>query len=96
LRAPCVANLETAKELLEFGVVDEGAKTLLDLRHCAQAPGCEDWRNCSCTVEDVWRAAAEPALPEARAPERAPTLGPADSGAGRPEEDDLQGAAPGS
>lgn len=66
MRAPCVANLDTAKELLEFGVVDEGAKTLVDLRHCAQTPGCEDWRNCSCTVEEVWRAAAEVTLPEPR------------------------------
>jgi len=65
VRAPCVANLDTAKELLEFGVTGEAAKTLVDLRHCAQTPGCEDWRNCTCTVEETWRAAAEP-LPEAK------------------------------
>ncbi len=65
MRAPCVANLDTAKELLEFGVVGEGARTLVDLRHCAQTPGCEDWRNCSSTVEQTWRAVAE-SLPEAR------------------------------
>jgi hypothetical protein len=56
VRAPCVAHLDTAKELLEFGVMNEGAQALVD----------EDWRNCSCTVEDTWRAAAEPALPEAK------------------------------
>ena len=94
MRAPCVANLETAKELLEFGVVDEGAKALLDLRQCAQTPGCEDWRNCSGTVEDVWRAAAEPVLPEARARERAPRRGRA--GAARPHEGQLQGSGSGS
>jgi hypothetical protein len=66
VRAPCVANLDTARELLEFGVVDEGARSLLELRRCAQTPGCEDWRNCSATLEDTWRAAAEVKLPEAR------------------------------
>ena len=66
MRAPCVANLDTAVELLEFGMMNEGAQALVDLRRCAQTPGCEDWRNCSCTVEDTWRAAAEPALPEAK------------------------------
>ena len=65
MRAPCVANLDTAKELLEFGVVGEGARTLVDLRRCAHTPGCEDWRSCSWTVEETWRAATEP-LPEAR------------------------------
>jgi hypothetical protein len=74
VRAPCVANLATAKELLEFGVIGEGAGTLLDLRRCARTPGCEDWRNCSCTVEETWRAAAEP-LPEARPRERGPEPG---------------------
>jgi hypothetical protein len=66
VRAPCVANLDTAKELLEFGVVGEAAKALLDLRRCAQVPGCEDWRNCSSTIEETWRCPAAP-LPEPKA-----------------------------
>lgn len=66
MKPPCVANLKTARALLEHGVVGEGAETLVDLRRCAQEPGCEDWRNCSCQVEETWRVAAEPALPEAR------------------------------
>jgi hypothetical protein len=64
VRAPCLGNLDTAKELLEFGILDEGARTLIDLRRCAQTPGCEDWQNCSFTVEQTWRA-AEP-LPARR------------------------------
>jgi hypothetical protein len=64
VRTSCIANLDTAKELLEFGVVDEGAKTLVDLRRCAQTPGCEDWRNCSSTVEETWRAAETAARPD--------------------------------
>jgi hypothetical protein len=66
VRAPCVANLKTAKELLEFGVTGEAAKALVDLRRCAQTPGCEDWQNCSSTIDEAWLAAAEP-LPEAKA-----------------------------
>ena len=66
MKTPCVADLDTAKELLEFGVVDEGARALVDLRRCAQAPGCADWRNCSSTVESAWRAAGDAELPEAR------------------------------
>ena len=46
-------------------MVDEGARALVDLRRCAQAPGCEDWRNCSLTVGNTWRAAGETELPDA-------------------------------
>jgi hypothetical protein len=66
VRAPCVANLDTAKELLEFGVIGEAAKALVDLHRCAQAAGCEDWQNCSSTVDETWRGPAKP-LPEAKA-----------------------------
>jgi hypothetical protein len=71
VRAPCVAHLDTAKELLDFGVVDEAAKALADLRRCAQTPGCEDWQNCDRTAQDTWRAATPP-LPEAKAQEESP------------------------
>jgi hypothetical protein len=57
VRARCLGNLDTAKELLEFGIIGEGARTLIDLRRCAQTPGCEDWQNCSSTVQETWRAA---------------------------------------
>ena len=74
MRAPCVAILDTAKELLEFGVVNEAAQSLVDLRVCAQEPGCKDWRNCSCQIEAAWRegthATPEP-NPEAVRRERA-------------------------
>jgi hypothetical protein len=66
MKPPCVANLNTARALLEHGVVGEGAETLVDLRRCAQEPGCEDWRNCSCQIQETWRVAAGPELPEAR------------------------------
>jgi hypothetical protein len=57
VRARCLGNLDTAKELLEFGIIGEGARTLIDLRRCAQTPGCEDWQNCSSTVQETWRVA---------------------------------------
>jgi hypothetical protein len=38
----------------------------VDLRRCAATPGCDDWRNCSSTVEGAWQDAGENALPEAR------------------------------
>jgi hypothetical protein len=60
VRAPCVAILDPAKELLEFGVVNEAAQSLVDLRRCAQEPGCEDWRNCSCQIDGTWREGTHP------------------------------------
>lgn len=72
MKAPCRANLKTARELLEHGIVDEGAKGLVDLRRCAQKPGCEDWQSCSSTVEDAWRTSGAAPLPDAR-PRPAPT-----------------------
>jgi hypothetical protein len=65
MKAPCRANLTTARKLLEFGVIDEGAKELLDLRRCAETPGCDDWQNCSSTVESAWRTAGDRPLPDA-------------------------------
>lgn len=66
MKKPCVSDLDTARELLEHGVIDEGAKTLVELRRCAADCGCEDWRNCDTTVGGTWREAAQKPLPEAR------------------------------
>jgi hypothetical protein len=77
VKPPCVANLNTARALLEHGVVGEGAETLVDLRRCAQEPGCEDWNSCSSQIEETWRTSAEAVLPEAR-----PRPSPAESVAG--------------
>ena len=70
MRAPCVAHLKTARKLLEFGVVGEAAEALVDLRRCAQTPGCEDWQDCDRTVGATW-CAGEP-LPEAKARDQRP------------------------
>ena len=70
MRKVCVTHLDAARELLEYGVVREGAETLVDLRSCAADCGCEDWQNCDLTVQQVWRAAADAGLPEARPREK--------------------------
>jgi hypothetical protein len=66
VKQPCVANLETARELVEHGIVGEGAKALVDLRRCAADCGCDDWRNCDHSVQGAWHEATHKPLPEAR------------------------------
>ena len=65
MRTPCAATLEVAKELLEFGVLSEGAQELVALHRCASAGGCEDWQACTCRIEQAWTAGASPAPPAA-------------------------------
>jgi hypothetical protein len=66
VKKPCVATLVTARELVEHGVVGEGAEVLVDLRRCAAERGCDDWQNCDGTVQGVWHEATHKPLPEAR------------------------------
>ena len=65
MKKPCVANLDTARELVEHGIVGEGARALVDLRRCAADCGCDDWQNCDHTVQSVWQEATHNPLPEA-------------------------------
>jgi hypothetical protein len=67
VKQPCVANLDTARELVEHGIVGEGARALVDLRRCAADCGCDDWRNCDHTVKGVWHEATHKLLPDAPA-----------------------------
>ena len=66
MKNPCVASLNTARELLEHGIVGEGAETLASLRRCAADCGCDDWQDCDHTVQETWRETTHQALPEAR------------------------------
>ena len=66
MKKSCIDHLDTARDLLEHGVVAEGAKALVELRRCAADCGCEDWRNCDATVSGTWRESARKPLPEAR------------------------------
>jgi hypothetical protein len=60
MRSPCAANLVTARDLLEHGMVGEGARKLVDLRRCAQDCGCTEWQYCTHRVEGAWLEAATP------------------------------------
>ena len=66
MKKPCVANLDTAREMIEHGVVGEGAEVLVDLRRCAAERGCDDWQNCDGTVQGAWHDATHQPPPEAR------------------------------
>jgi hypothetical protein len=75
MRAPCAADLGTARELLEHGVVEEGAQKLVDLRQCAQDCGCSDWQSCTHKVEGTWLDAAKPRPDSDVKPGRPPRTG---------------------
>ena len=66
MKTPCAANLDTARDLVEHGVVGEGAKVLVDLRRCAADCGCDDWQQCDSTVQGAWHEGTHQPLPEAR------------------------------
>jgi hypothetical protein len=66
MKTPCAANLDAARDLVEHGIVGEGAKIMVDLRRCAADCGCDDWRQCDDTVQGAWHEAAPRPLPEAR------------------------------
>lgn len=53
----CVGALDTARELLEFGILGEGAHELLGLRRCAGRCGCGDWQECRMRIDAAWPAA---------------------------------------
>jgi hypothetical protein len=56
MQRACVGTLLTARELLEFGILGEGAKELLGLRRCAGRCGCGDWQECRLRIDDAWPA----------------------------------------
>jgi hypothetical protein len=66
VKTPCAANLDAARDLVEHGMVGEGAKAMIDLRRCAADCGCDDWRQCEGTVQGAWHEATHRPLPEAR------------------------------
>jgi hypothetical protein len=64
VKKPCVANLDIAREMVEHGMVGEGARALADLRRCAADWGCDDWQNCDHTVQGAWHEATHQTLLE--------------------------------
>lgn len=61
VQTACASILDTAQELLDFGVLNEGALNLVSLRRCAHSLGCPDWQECRCRIDDAWEHRA--ALP---------------------------------
>lgn len=50
----CVNAIKTARELLDFGVLPEGAEKLVELRGCGRKAGCDHWHRCINLVESQW------------------------------------------
>jgi hypothetical protein len=65
MRMACAGALDTARELLEFGVLCEGARELVALRRCAVRCDCGDWEECRFRIEGAW-ATPERARPATR------------------------------
>jgi hypothetical protein len=55
MQPSCVDRMKTARELLEHGVLTEGAEQLLKLHGCGCRTGCEHWNRCINLVEGQWR-----------------------------------------
>ncbi|MGH1483641.1 MAG: hypothetical protein ACRBM6_33960 [Geminicoccales bacterium] len=63
---PCEDLMKTARDLLDHGVLKEGAETLVQLHDCGRRAGCNHWRQCIRLIEDQWQAAAAaPSLTQA-------------------------------
>jgi hypothetical protein len=63
MRSPCAAMMQTARELLDYGVLPEGSKELAELRGCANTCGCEEWQDCREQTAGAWRQTNPEALP---------------------------------
>jgi len=55
MQAACVTVLATARDLIDCGMLGEGADSLVALRRCAHRLGCGDWQDCSCRIERAWQ-----------------------------------------
>ena len=50
----CTEKMKTARDLLDYGVLFEGAKELADLRHCERRADCRYQDACLRQVEGQW------------------------------------------
>ena len=55
---PCQDLMKTARDLLDHGVLPEGAETLSRLHDCGRKAGCGHWNSCIGQIESQWQAAA--------------------------------------
>ncbi len=54
MQPPCTDKMKIARELLDFGVLGEGAENLSRLHDCGRRAGCERWHQCVRLVEGQW------------------------------------------
>lgn len=50
----CTDKMKIARELLDFGVLSEGAENLAKLHDCGRRRGCDRWHQCVQSVEFQW------------------------------------------
>ncbi|MDH3660166.1 MAG: hypothetical protein OEU92_09075 [Alphaproteobacteria bacterium] len=53
----CTDRMKVARELLDYGVLNEGAEKLAELQDCGRRVGCGHWHLCLCAVERQWHCA---------------------------------------
>jgi len=68
MRSPCAAVLDTARDLLDHGILPEGSRGLAHLRDCANTCGCGDWQECREQTAGAWRSLNPDAVPRREAP----------------------------
>ena len=56
MQSLCADRMKTAGELLDHGVLGEGAEKLTKLHECGRNSGCDHWRHCISLVEREWRS----------------------------------------
>lgn len=60
MQTECAQFMETASELLDYGLLREGAEKLVALRGCSCKAGCDHWQTCISLVERRWQTSATP------------------------------------
>lgn len=54
MQALCTDRMKIARELLDYGVLGEGAENLARLLDCGRSAGCAHWHDCLRKVDDQW------------------------------------------
>ena len=59
MQPQCTDRMTTARELLDYGLLGEGAENLAKLHDCGRRIGCRHWHRCLHLVERLWEMPAE-------------------------------------
>lgn len=55
MQPQCTDRMKTARELLDYGLLREGAENLCKLHDCGRRFGCDHWHRCIRLVEREWQ-----------------------------------------